>query len=124
MELPSSRMIGLCCLPSRVEGPVHLLDEGAVDVGVDLGGDDGAVAEHLLYGPEVGAPLEQVGGEGVAEGVGADRLFDAGQNGVLSDDVPRCHARQAGASRAEEQGVLGGRTRQVRPQFLLVSQNP
>jgi hypothetical protein len=36
-----------------MEGTVHLLDEGAVDVGVDLGGDDGAVAEHLLHDAHV-----------------------------------------------------------------------
>jgi RNA-splicing ligase RtcB len=33
-----------------MERLVHLFYEGAVDVGVDMGGDDGAVAEHLLHG--------------------------------------------------------------------------
>ena len=28
------------------------------------------VAEQLLHGPEIGAPVEEVGGEGVAQGVG------------------------------------------------------
>ena len=40
-----------------MEGAVHFLDEGSVDVGVDLGGYDRAVSQHLLDGPEVGAPL-------------------------------------------------------------------
>jgi hypothetical protein len=39
------------------------------DVGVDHGGGDVAVAEELLDGADVGAVLQQVGGEGVAEGV-------------------------------------------------------
>ena len=42
-----------------MEGAVDFLDEGAVDVGVDPGGDDRAVAEHLLHGPEVGTALTE-----------------------------------------------------------------
>ena len=50
--------------------------EGAAveDVGVDHGGGDVAVAEELLDGADVVAGLEQVGGEGVAQGVAADSL--------------------------------------------------
>lgn len=36
-------------------------------MGVDLGGEDALVAEHLLDGAEVGSVLDEVGGEGVAE---------------------------------------------------------
>jgi len=48
------------------------------------------VAEKLLDGADVGSGLEQVGGEGVAEGVGADGLGDPGgetgsANGALDD---------------------------------------
>ena len=38
-----------------------------VDVGIDLGGRDVGVSEHHLHGSEIGAVLEQVGGEAVAE---------------------------------------------------------
>ena len=41
------------------------------DVGVDLGGDEVGVAEEFLDGAEVGAVVEEVGGEGVAQGVRA-----------------------------------------------------
>ena len=58
-----------------------MVEDGAlplagVDVGVDLGGEDALVPEHLLYGAEVGSVLDEVGGEGVAEGVGGYLLGD------------------------------------------------
>ena len=40
------------------------------DVGVDLGGGDVGMAQQHLHGAQVGAVVEQVGGEGVAQGVG------------------------------------------------------
>ena len=52
------------------------------DVGVDLGGGDVAVAEQGLDGAQVGAIHQEVGGKGVAQGVRADMLGDAGQQGI------------------------------------------
>ena len=46
----------------------------AVHVGVDLGGGEVGVAEHLLHRAQVGAALEQVGREAVAQRVGRDPL--------------------------------------------------
>ena len=45
--------------------------EGATldDVGVDHGGADALVAEEFLDGVDIVAGLEEVGGEGVAQGV-------------------------------------------------------
>ncbi len=43
------------------------------------------MAEELLDGADVVAVLEQVGGEGVAEGVTGDALGEAGQGGGLLD---------------------------------------
>ena len=40
---------------------------------VDLGGLQAGVAQQFLHHPEVGAAVEQVGGEAVAEGVGMGR---------------------------------------------------
>jgi hypothetical protein len=40
------------------------------DVSVDLGGLQTGVAEQFLYDPEVGPPVQQMGGEAVTEGVG------------------------------------------------------
>ena len=61
-------------------------EEFSVDVGVDFGGSDGFVAEHFLDGPEVGTAFDEVGGEGVAEGMRGDGFFDAGFFGELFDE--------------------------------------
>ena len=44
-------------------------------MGINLGGGQVAMAEQLLDAPQVGAAVEQVGGEAVPQGVGtgADR---------------------------------------------------
>ena len=60
-------------------------EEFAVDVGVDFGGGDG-VAEHFLDGAEVGTAFDEMGGEGVAEGMGGNGFFDAGFFGELFDE--------------------------------------
>lgn len=66
---------------------MDLLEVGVGDVGVDLGGGDVGVAEEGLDGAEVGAVHEEIGGEAVAKGVGADVLGDAGEAGVFFDNA-------------------------------------
>ena len=61
-------------------------------MGVDHGGFDAAVTEELLDGSDVGAGFEEVGGEGVAEGVASDSLGElggggGGADGALSDGL-------------------------------------
>ena len=58
-----------------------------VDVGVDLGGGDVGMAEHFLDDSEVGAVVEEVGGEAVAELVGMDFLGEASSGGAFVDDL-------------------------------------
>ncbi len=58
-------------------------DRPFVDVQIDLRGCDGAVAEQLLNKFDVGAFLQQEGGEGVTDHMGRDMFFDAGQRGVF-----------------------------------------
>ena len=48
---------------ARVRLEVHVLEPLARQVGVELGGRDVGVAEHLLDGAQVAAAREQVGGE-------------------------------------------------------------
>lgn len=45
-------------LTPRVECPVDLLQVSPVEVGVELGGGDAGVAEHLLDGPQVCPALQ------------------------------------------------------------------
>ena len=59
-----------------------------VHVGVDLGGGDVGVSEHLLDAAEVGAAGEEMGAETMAQGVRGDFAFHTGGDGRLSDDTP------------------------------------
>src|SRR5207249_5137924 len=56
-------------LRARMGSVVHAAEALRVDVRVDLRGRERAVAEELLDRPEVGAALEQMGRERVAETV-------------------------------------------------------
>ena len=47
-----------------------LLPLGSVDVGVDFGGENGFVPQHLLHHAQVGTVLHKVCGKGVSEGMG------------------------------------------------------
>jgi len=47
-------------------------------VGVDFGGSRAFVAEEFLYVAQIGAVFQQVGGEGVTEGVETELLGDFG----------------------------------------------
>ena len=85
------------------------LPGGGVDVGVDLGGEDGLVAEHFLDDTEVGAVLDEVRREGVAEGVGGDFLVDARDERLLFDEVEDGHPAQRVAVFVEEGDVVEGR---------------
>ena len=49
------------------------------DVGIYLGGGDVRVAEEFLDGADVVTGFEEVGGEGVAEGVATEGFGDAGE---------------------------------------------
>ena len=55
------------------------------NVGVDHGGFDVFVAEEFLDGSDIVAGLEEVGGEGVAEGVGGDVFVDFCEAGGFLD---------------------------------------
>jgi hypothetical protein len=73
-------------------------------VGVELGRAKIRVAEHLLDAPEIGAPFQQVRGEGMAEEVGvhAGRL----QTGLAcqpAQDEKDARAGERAALRVEEE---------------------
>ena len=70
-----------------------LAQVAAVQMHIDFCGANVFVAEHGLYGAEVGAPLQQMGGKAVAEGVGADVFGNADTLRRLFDDGKYHHAR-------------------------------
>ena len=63
---------------SAIQGRFDRQATALEDVRIDHGGFDVLVAEQLLHCTNIVPVLEQVGGEGVAEGVGADRLGNGG----------------------------------------------
>jgi hypothetical protein len=71
------RDVAVGCHGARVGVVVGLFEALGGEVGVDLGGAEGLVAEQFLHAAEVGAVVEEVGGEGVAQGVGADGGVEA-----------------------------------------------
>ena len=46
-------------------------------MGINLGGADTGMTEHLLYGQEIGPAFQEVGGEAVPKRMRADGLVDA-----------------------------------------------
>lgn len=74
-------------LGSGVGGVVDFFHALGGDVGVDLGGAEAGVAEEGLDAAEVGAVVEEVGGEAVSELVRGDVDGEAGVFPVFVDDV-------------------------------------
>ena len=71
---------------------------------VELGRREVGVAEHLLHAAQVGAALEQVRRERVAEQVRVDALgLEARSLGQTAEDQERAGARERPALRVEEQ---------------------
>ena len=66
-----------------MKGAVDFLEPFVGDVGIDLRGGDGGVAEHRLNRPDIGAVDEEIGRETVAERVGMDIFADAGFFGIV-----------------------------------------
>src|SRR5512140_1483305 len=70
-------------------GPaVDVPDSLPGEMRVELCGGDTRMAEQLLNDPQVGSPLEQVGREGVAEGVRAHAVRQPGGRGRALDGRP------------------------------------
>src|SRR4051794_39444947 len=85
----------------RVE--IHVFEPLGREVRVDLRRGDVRVAEHLLQGAQVAPSGQQVGGEGVAEGVRAHLVLEPGRARVALDDLVEALARQAAAAVVDEQ---------------------
>ena len=73
-----------------------------VHVGVYFGGSDAFMSQHALDGTQVGSAFQQVGGEGMPEGVGADVLLKPGGIGQLFDEMEDRDAGDVLASFADE----------------------
>ena len=54
----------------------HLMQPGLADVSIALGGSRALVAKHFLDQANIHALVDQVGGEGMTQGVGSDFAFN------------------------------------------------
>ena len=81
---------------------VHELANG--DVGIFLGGGEGLVAEEFLDGAEVGAIGEQMGSEGVAQGVGVQVPVHVGEANIFLDDAAHGALGEAAAGVIKKDG--------------------
>ena len=66
-----------------------------VHVCVNLGGGEVFVSEQLLYDPQVGSVLEQMGGKRVAESVGRNGLGDTRFGAQPPNDLNAARARRS-----------------------------
>ena len=80
-----------------------------IDLSVDLRGGDGGVAEHLLNDAEVGSARQQMGGEGMTELVGMNRLLDPGALGIITDQLPDTCRSEGMSPHGEEDRSAGTR---------------
>ena len=71
-----------------------LSETRAIDVRVDFCGGNTLVAEHRLYGAQVGTAFEQMGGKRVTESVRAYNLVDAHDRHKFLDYMEHCDSRQ------------------------------
>ena len=99
------------------DGP---LPGGGVDVGVDLSGGDVLVAEHVLNHTEVGAILDEVGGERVPESVRRNLLVDAGEHGLTLYDGEHRDTAEGLAEAVQKQGVIEFRGCRIRPDNQII----
>src|SRR3990170_622256 len=106
-------LLGLLIRQARLQP--HLIIERAVihapllllrDVGVYLGGAGAGVTQQLLHDPQLGAAVQQVGGERVAQQVREDALVQAGHEGVLAHDILHGASGEALAVPVHEQRRL------------------
>src|SRR6185295_2442429 len=84
---------------------VDLFQAMGGDMGIDLGRGQIGVAQKLLDGPKVGAPVQEVGGEAVTQRMGRYGLLDASQGRPPVQDAAHAADVEPGAVLVDEDGV-------------------
>ena len=92
-------------------------------MGVDLGCVDVGVSEHELYGAQIDAVVDEVGGEGVAKAVRAEG-GDAGGVRIIFDNHPCELAGDAAAFLADEDFIADFVFEQQRTRFGAIAFDP
>ena len=71
------------------------------------------MAQHLLDGAQIRPVLQQMGGKGVAEGMGRDVLFDPRLFLIVLNELPKALAAHAVSAHVDEEGCLAGGLHQL-----------
>src|SRR5258705_1806313 len=102
---------------------VDLQQMASVDVSVSLRRRQAGVPEQLLDGPEVRAPLQEMRGEAVPQGMGADPSCKCHGFHALRDEQAYGSIAEAASPRVDEQGVRPG-TRLAADREIRVDRGP
>src|SRR5688572_19358961 len=100
---------------------MHLPEVAPVEMRVDLRRLDGTMSEDLLHDTEIAAPLEQVRGAGVAEGVGGNRAIDPGRLRVSLEKLPVPHPGERAPEACQEDRALAAVLREEGPRAVHVA---
>jgi hypothetical protein len=103
---------------------VDFLERLDADMGVDLGGVEAGVAEHLLHMADVCPVLMHVGCAGMAKQVRRPGLGDPDALHLLGNPGAEVGGGEGGAVAGQEQGRLGGQVGDERTAFGEVAVEP
>ena len=106
-----------------MEGAVQAEHARGLHMGVYFRGHDVAVSEQNLDRAQVGAAFEQMGGEGMAQGVGGNRACDACLERVAPDQFPHALPAQ-GAARAVQENRAAFGTEEGPPVSDIIQSTP
>jgi hypothetical protein len=87
---------------ARVRFIVNLHKLIHAHMGVALGGREAHVAQHFLDGPQVRPRIQQMGGEGMAKGMGTHLSQETAPQHVFLQDPRHAPGRQAGSPGVDE----------------------
>src|SRR5687767_1221495 len=93
-------------------------------VGVDLCGRDVGMAQEELDHPQVGAVIDEMRGERVAQRVRRDRATYAGRLTISLDEAPEGLARHGPAACGYEERVRLARAQELPARLALVACDP
>src|SRR6185312_1767039 len=94
-------------LRARVMGAVCLLEVSGDHMRINLGGLDISVTEHRLQATQIGAALEQMGGETMPQQVGIQSAWNTRGAAQITNERPHRLAGERASAPAEKEKSLG-----------------